>query len=122
MSLIWPRRSVAGRAKCRRPAIELEHQLLAVDVIDLDADLCEPEAGDDRQRRTLPGETESEAIDAARQRPVEQGVDDPVATSSTMRRFDAVADDSAVGAGGEDPRPDDPARPVRLGLDDRPAE
>jgi hypothetical protein len=40
---------VAGRSGGGRPPIKMEHQLLAVDVVDLDADLLEAEAADDRQ-------------------------------------------------------------------------
>ena len=76
---------------------------------------------------TLPGETDARKRSTPfAQRPVEQGVDDLGGDAlPTVRRLDAVADlDPAVGAGrGVEPaRPDDPARAVRLGLDDRPAE
>ena len=68
----------------------------------------------------------AEAIDAVGERPVEQGMDDLGRDSlAPVSGLDAIADlDPAVGAGrGVEPaRADDPARAVRLGQHDRPAE
>ena len=110
-----------------RPAVELEDELLAVDVVDLDADLRETEAPDDRQRRHVARrDRRAEPVDAVGERPIEQGMDDLGRDSlAAVSGLDAVADlDPAVGAGrGVEPaRADDPARAVGLGQHDRPAE
>src|SRR5687767_13053159 len=41
----------SARSPCGGPIVELEDQLLAIDVVDLDADLAEAEFLRDRQRR-----------------------------------------------------------------------
>ena len=124
-----PPRSPGHREAARRVrrAIQVEHELLAVDLVHLDAHLPEPEGADDRQRCDVArGDRGAEAVDPLRLRPGKQRPDalggDPPAPE---RRLDAVADLDAPGLVRrvvEPDRPDELAAPVRVGPDDAPAE
>ena len=88
---------------CDVPAVELEHELLAVDVVDLDADLAEAESADDRQRRdVVRRDRRPEPGNAVlARRPVEERTDDLRRDSlASVRRLDPVADlDATVRVG-----------------------
>ena len=116
------RERVEGGRQPPRPAVQVEHELLAVDVVELDADLAEAEAADDRERRDVVGrDRRPEPLDALAACPVEHRPHDLGGdTLAAICGLDPVADlDPAVGPRRlvEADRPDDPAgrRPARPG-------
>jgi hypothetical protein len=99
-------------------SVELEDELLAVDVVDLDADLAKSEPADDGERRHIVrGHRSAELADAMFARgPVEQGADDLGSEAlSPIGGLHPIAHlDRPSASGGEwNPAADDPAGAVR---------